>query len=340
MVRHRKNYPSTVTASDIAQMKSALQAFHDLWSTRFARFMASSGSTIKYHKFTTHVFEAITRLGSLKHYSAQFYESANRVDKILYQGTTRRNTNNVFQREMVRRGRIIDAMEQVSTFNQDDLVKERDTAYKRAHQSGQHEFPATYQRLAFGEPNGPAREAWEQAVEAQDDLKKLPAKLASFLQKRVDDLPPAIHSVKTAVLAATVPWLPQDEAELQTVRATPNFFGKPVFDCVRVQVQPERRGDPDAEFATLRHLFTLPGDPERKLALIRWFNRTGREDILTQAGCVSLCLGPYDVIDLDSVSRREYVMPDFKSEDDNIKGQFHTCVWKWSRVPIQGYSRS
>jgi hypothetical protein len=334
MLRHRKNTSKTITELDLAAIDKATMAFHELWTSRFAKHMKSKGNTIKYHKFGKHLVDSIKRLGATKHYSAQFFESANRVDKVLYKGTSRRNTANAFQREMVQRGRTINAIELESTFDQDEVVKERQTAYKRAARDGEHAFPITTTRLAFGEEEGAGRDSWDRALQRQPELSQLPGALTRFLGCVSAETPKALSAVNTAVLNAAVPWLDEGEGELQTVRATPEFHKKEVFDCVRVSVQPRVRGGPDEEFAQLRLMFTLPGD-DRKLAFVRWFIRTSQVDALTEAGCVSLRkTRDHSVIDLRCILRREYVVPDFKQRRANVNDRFHTCVWKWSRVPI------
>ncbi len=183
------------------------------------------------------------------------------------------------------------------------------------------------------------RTRWDKALGRQSELSQLPDALARFLECASTAIPGAIHTVKTAVLNAAVPWLPDGEGELQTVRATPVFHKKEVFDCVRVSVQPKVRGGPDEEFAQLRLMFTLPGD-DRKLAFVRWFSRTNQVDALTEAGCVSLRRSKsHSVINMECILRREYVVPDFKQRRANVQDRYHTCVWKWSRVPIDDSSR-
>jgi hypothetical protein len=62
-------------------------------------FHLTGGNTIKYHKLT-HVSELMKRLGNLKHFDSNFYESDHRVTKGLHKMTSMRRAT--FMNEMVR----------------------------------------------------------------------------------------------------------------------------------------------------------------------------------------------------------------------------------------------
>jgi hypothetical protein len=335
MLRHRKNHSKDITLLDLEEMQRAAMDFHELWSSRFAHHMPSHGHTIKYHRFGMHLVHAIKRLGATKHYSAQFFESANRMDKVVYGGTSKRNTANAFEREMVQRTRVIEAVANITTYDQDNLVRSRKTAYTRAFESGEHALPNKATRLSWQEVDTPARKRWDERAEQQDDLHHLPNALSALLE---GDLPSAIYSVQSAVLNARVPWLKDEEGELQTVRATPDFHKKPVYDSVRVAVE----GEEQERFAELRLIFRLGKASDSKaMAFVRWYRRTDTADALTAAGCIPLSKTNYAAISLDSIIRREYIVPDFAARMErrrHANNQFHTCVWKWSRVPIEGYT--
>lgn len=61
--------------------------------------MPSNAKTIKYHKLG-HACELMVRMGNMKHYDSNFYESDHRITKGLHKMTSMRA--NTFMKEMVR----------------------------------------------------------------------------------------------------------------------------------------------------------------------------------------------------------------------------------------------
>ena len=137
--------------------------------------------------------------------------------------------------------------------------------------------------------------------------------------------------------------------KLQTVHAAQRYYGKPWFDDVAVKGE-DNNGVEEIWYAQLRLLFSWGG---RLMAFVRWYAAVDlaqtTDDTLVQHGCISLQWekkqggGPlYQVISLDSVLRRVYIVPDFKRNDaaggeaaeapDMVDHAFfHVSAFKWDR---------
>ena len=134
-----------------------------------------------------------------------------------------------------------------------------------------------------------------------------------------------------------VPW-DDKNCVVQTIRAAYNYYpvkksGKlhPWHDNIAVQ-SPE----PNVEwYSQLRLLFKW-GD--KNLALVRWYEVMQEPDILTRFDCtrvkwedVGIQNQPrYQVIELDTVIRRVFVVEDFNPIGDI--DSFHISAFKWDRT--------
>lgn len=172
----------------------------------------------------------------------------------------------------------------------------------------------------------------------------------SAVQPSVGPLPRCISFVKGAVLGSQYAWLP-DELLLESVRATPDFYGHEYFDCVCVEREraPDSPGRSPKWYAQLRLLFSMEaadaeGNLQRhQLAMVRWFAQapaTGLDRIAERFGCRKLQWATktrqqqqvpyYTILPLDSILRRECILPDCKARSN---GLFFLNTMLWSRNP-------
>lgn len=176
----------------------------------------------------------------------------------------------------------------------------------------------------------------------------------------------SITQHNTAVLCATHNWLPQDVGVLETVRAAASFHGRPAYDSVLVDME----GMAPC-YAQLRLIFEFNG---LSLALIRWYQEIpahrvrggdrlstrhavdgGRSCTLLEwegvraprnaAGGAASVQQPvqaaaepahYQVVGLDAIMRRLYIVPDFAAPAQQPR--FHVSFSKWWRRPAALYS--
>jgi hypothetical protein len=111
--------------------------------------MKSEGQTIKYHRLS-HVNEVRRRLGQLKEYDAQFYESANRLEKALYKRTPGRQLNDQHLDGMVIKQRTHAIAKARNTFDPDAEVRNKKSAYIVAAESGENTLVST--KIPMGLP--------------------------------------------------------------------------------------------------------------------------------------------------------------------------------------------
>jgi hypothetical protein len=127
------------------------------------------------------------------------------------------------------------------------------------------------------------------------------------------------------------------------------MWGREWFDNASVEGIP--RGEDEDEgveewVAQLRLMFSYRG---QRLAFVRWYEMAQQvqndteSDVLAEAGCKPLqwytvrddSASSYDVIHLESILRREYVVPQFTSSGKK-DGSFHLSIFKFSRgVPTK-----
>lgn len=171
---------------------------------------------------------------------------------------------------------------------------------------------------------------------------------------------PVIRVHNSAVLAADLVWS-TNSFDLQPVRAHPDCFGAPWFDCVAVRMLPgTRRGrgrgrggaDAELQYAHLLLLFQAqlpladyPSCTEWEgLAYVRWFKvEPTRGDVLSQYKVLerdqalglsweesSTQLNSCGIIPLSSIVRRVHVVPAFESGKATAKsGRFHLNPFKY-----------
>lgn len=348
MLLHRKNVKEDITDVSLSEMEGAITEFHDVHKRTIAKVMKSEGNTIKYHRLS-HVIGVIRRLGHLKEYDAQFYESANRLEKTFYKRTPGRHANEQHLDGMVVKQRAQAVVKAKNTFDADADIRSKKSAYIAAAESGQNTMVSTRIPLHTNgtTPNTvPAAVNW---LGRTPDWLQLRFAIAAHcgLSEDVDNpAMPTIHVAPTAVLAAVLPWENDGSAELQTVRAVPTFHGKPYYDSVEIQV-----GRNATAYAQLRLLFSLrnadTGDMD-DYAFVRMYSRVRQDantrDILSDHGCIALSwarasntvrgTGAYRLISLESIKRRVYVVPDFTKPVDT---RFHVCAFKWTRRPVANY---
>jgi len=133
----------------------------------------------------------------------------------------------------------------------------------------------------------------------------------------------------------------------QHVRATPRFHSAPYFDSVTVKWVDED-GAIQQDYAQLRLLFSVrtTAGVQRELALIRWYKNVSEapneRDVLAGFDVARLCWdkpprshwsalavlrprGYYDIVDLQAIVERTYVVQDYAKAD-----RFHLTPFKWS----------
>lgn len=348
MLLHRKNVKEDVTDDALAEIDVSILDFHAVHTRTIAKGMKSQGQTIKYHRLS-HVTGVMRRLGQLKEYDAQFYESANRLEKALYKRTPGRQVNEQHLDGMVVKQRTQAIAKARNTFDPDAGVRNKRSAYIAAAESGENTLVSTRIPIhtnGFTPNTVPAAVNW---LERTPDWLQLRFAVAAHcgLRQDVDNAAmPTIHVAPTAVLAAALPWETDGSAELQTVRAVPTFHGKPYYDSVEIQVARNTTA-----FAQLRLLFSLRGasGEMQDLAFVRMYSRVRQDaheiDMLSEHGCVPLSwaravntvrgTGAYRLITLNTIKRRVYIVPDFTKPVDT---RFHLCAFKWTRRPVANYT--
>jgi hypothetical protein len=347
MTLMRKNATADITESVLDEMKEAVSAFHGVFEATIAKAMKSKGHTIKYHRLS-HVTDVIRRMGHLKEYDAQFYESANRYEKTLYKRTPGRQVNEQHLEGMVIRQRTQAMARARSTFDADAAVRHKQSAYITTSQTGEHTLVSTRIVIHTNGHTPNTSAAASKWLDQIPDFIQLRYAIASHcgIGFRIDDVNmPSINVGATAVLAASVPWEEEGTAELQTVRAVPSFHGKPYFDSVEIQIVGR------SAFAQLRMLLSLKNPitcQEEELAFVKMYSRVrldqNERDMLSEHGCIPLswarasnCVRgtqAYRLLPLQSIIRRVYIVPDFSKPRSN---RFHVCAFKWNRKPVENY---
>jgi hypothetical protein len=350
MARHRKNASADITEEVLQDIDSKIKDYHEVFKATIAKSLPSKGHTIKYHRLS-HVTDVIRRLGHLKEYDAQFYEAANRHEKALYKRTPGRQVKEQHLEGMVIRLRTQAMASARNTYDPDATVRNKRSAYIVAAETGEHAMVAVRIPLHTNglTPNTlPAAMNW---LETMPDWIQLRFQLASYYGISDPDDPdmPCIQVGTTTVLAAEVPWEDKDTGELQTVRATPAFHGKPYFDSVEIRLRDGAMNARNVAYAQLRLLFSAVNPRtggNENLVFLRMYSRTrpDDDDLLSQYGCVPLSwarltntvkgTGAYRVCLLENIIRRVYIVPDF-SKDGQCR--FHTCAFKWARHPVENY---
>lgn len=325
-----------ITEADLIDMDVKTLDFHKLFMHMIAPLMPRNGNTIKLHRLS-HVTSVIRRLGALYHYDSNFYEGMNKTEKSLYRSTSKKTSNYKYLQEMVQRQCILATVSGKSTFNADAAVEQRQTTYMTAYNSGEHALAATRTvKLFLLSSEGhivlsSMSEAGGRLLMAQPELEFLGSCMSLEFPELIT--PIKVDVAKTAVLAASVPWMTDEEAMLQTVRACYDFHGKPWFDCVKFNGP---RGGQE-EYGQLRLLFRVHVGGEKKdCAFVRLFTMLARtlanEDVLTRHGCLRLRWAENEesshvfcVIPLSSIISKEYIVPDFR-----VGGNyFHVSPFKW-----------
>jgi len=126
---------------------------------------------------------------------------------------------------------------------------------------------------------------------------------------------------------------------LQSIKASHTFHGKPWFDSVSVLNE-----ENEVWYCQLRLLFQYQGE---NLAFVQWYDKVvpKEEDILCQYGCISLKkLDSYDVLALETLSCREFVVPNYRSKQVGNDGtawykEYHVSAFKSERSSV-GFKQS
>jgi hypothetical protein len=344
MARHRKSCSTDISDEDLIDIDEKTLHFHAAFVNLIAPLMKSVGKTIKYHRLS-HVPDAIRRLGNPSHYDAQFFEAKNSEEKVMYKRTTGRTAKEQHLEGMVLAHALREIVREQSTFDPDNDVIPRNSAYIVASQTGEHAMVQdrvtirTHCMPSASEPGA------HDIVQSMPDFQMLREALSRrFNVQDIQDMSmPDVLTCSTAVLAAKVPW--SEDSELQTVRATADFHRNPYYDCIAYKQARGAEG-----YAQLRMLFSARDPASNELgdyAFVRKFSRVAdpRPDCLQKYGCIPLRWstlrnrgtgqGQFTIINLHDILRRVYIVPDFR---DKQRDSFHLCIFKWSRKPIQGYS--
>ena len=328
MLRHRKNHIKDITSKDLEDMDESLFKFDKTFHKLIAPVMPSKGKTMKYHKLS-HITSSIRRLGSLREFDAQFYEASNKQQKASYNTTSKKMNGGKYLQEMAGHQEFRQAMYKTSTFDPDSTVINRGSAYLRASKSGENAMAeVTWITLpsATTTPAGLSNKA-SKLIKSLDDYPKI----CEAVKAAFEGDTPSLLVRRTAVINAAVPWLAEDN-ELQTIRAAPEFHGRPYYDSVTYKNE-----NGHIAYGLVRLLFKArraSSNTLQEMVCIQVYDKSQLKDILTKAGCLSLNLtSKYVVVHLECLSQRIYVVPDFQRGASN----FHTCKWKWNRTPIQDY---
>lgn len=337
MLRHRKNVHDDIHEADLKAIDASILAFHSKFKETIAPLMASEGETIKYHRLS-HVTHSIRLHGHLRETHAQFYEGSNKEEKIAYRGTSGRMTDDEHLEGMVVNQQMRRVLRQKSTFDQDSTVVARKSAYLVAASEGKNTMNASELFVLSTRFDPPLEGDRGTFITELGDFPHIRDAIKRYYQlpSKNDKRMPTIKPRATAVLSAVVPWLPEDSAELQTVRATPQFYGRPYFDVVQFQFQSDQ-----VEYGHLRLIFLAVcpvTGKKQELVCVKVLSPTGNEDVLTKYGSTHLeyddSPDAYQVLPLSTLVRRVYIVEDFATSTSEKKF-FHTCVFKWTRTPIE-----
>lgn len=342
--RHGKGTLRDITEAALTRMDDSLRTFHAAFMAGPATVMKSAANTPKMHQLA-HATSAMRRMGALRNYSSNFYEKAHVAHKAAYRASSKRRST--AHAEVTRRLRVSRIVR--STRRDTEPSSTYNTCFLRAALSAQHEFQASSTKMYWQDWAGAAGGVSVDRVattarrtaarlQSQADLARLPAALNKYLSDASITAPSTIRVVDSAVLASTVPWVP-DETVLHPVRAAPMMWKQSWFSDVSVRSPVAG----DVWYGQLRLMFWAEG---RKLAFVRWYQIVDKEDVLTEHGCVALewetvdVHGPrggsrvkvprYQVILMSDIKARQYIVPDFSKPRD--KG-FHVSAFKWDRLP-------
>jgi hypothetical protein len=332
MLRHRKNVKKDITLHDLQQMDESLVKFDKLFHRLIAPVMPSRSLTMKYHKLS-HVTSSIIRLGHTREFDAQFYEASNKQQKASYNTTSKKTSGGKYLQEMATHQTTAHAMTSTTTFDADSEVIHRNSAYLTAARTGRN---AMAEKSVVSLPISEIPAAGELTDKAKKFINALGdynhisnAVRASFAGQPI---PGQVHVRHTAVVIASVSWL-AEENELQTIRAAPDFHGRPYYDTVIYKRDGNR---PARRYGMVRLVFKVrhqSSNSLKEMVCIQVYEKTsGVTDVLVKAGCIPLTLTSlYEVVPLDCILQRIYVVRDYQRGGSN----YHTCKWKWSRTPIQ-----
>jgi hypothetical protein len=175
----------------------------------------------------------------------------------------------------------------------------------------------------------------------QPELAKLPEKLQFYCRGVADlNMTTTLLHLKTSGTLCSVPaWAHPDETVLQCVRAAQTFHDKPWFDTVSVLSDTN-----EVWYCELRLLFQYAG---QNLVFVQWYDKAPPDsgDILSKYGCISLKkLDAYDVLPLEALTQREFVVPDYRSRVESVDGnvtynRYHVSAFKSVRSSV-GFKQS
>jgi hypothetical protein len=152
-----------------------------------------------------------------------------------------------------------------------------------------------------------------------------------------------VQWVQTAVLAGRVRHDTRDHTVLQTVHASPSFFGRPWFSYVQVRTGDDE-GGAHSWFGQLVLLFkakvklgaAVPVEA-REFAYVRWLEQLEAHDgdVLSKVGCDRFkwergcnSADAYAVVELKTLLCRQYIVPAWgqQSLPANARCQFHAST--------------
>jgi hypothetical protein len=176
--------------------------------------------------------------------------------------------------------------------------------------------------------------AAQHMLKQQPELQWLPTKLESYWRSQGLSMTNDLICVKlSGTLSATPTSAEGDHDVLQPIHSTPKHNDRPWFDSVRV-----RNDDGSSWYGEVRMMFEFC---RQQLFYVRWYDvvQPPPHDILSQYGCVYLkLLDMCDVISLESVLSREYIVPDYRTSKLEggkvIFDGYHVSVFKWERSSV------
>lgn len=276
--------------------------------------------------------------------NAQFFEQHHRLTKMLYARTSKRIAT--FTEEIIKQQHAVDLARELDTVDLGLESTEYKLAYRKAANTSKHQLTSSCQSHSLAVLRNPqAAQAEEhltnktkatlELLRHQPEVALLPQLFAEHCEREGwafnQDL--SIEACKSGVLAASKPW--KADYDLQSVHAFYDFHKAPYFDSVKVNA-----GDGLIWFAQLRVMFrakvmTPKGADTKQFAMVRWYmEQHPQHKLSSMFQCVSMQwevynnAARYQIIDLESVECKEYIVPDFTR---NHKKNFFVNAFKWSR---------
>lgn len=215
------------------------------------------------------------------------------------------------------------------------------TSFVNAAESSNHEYQKGSNIVDltafYNGRNGEGKEfiAGTELLRHQPELAEMPQKLNFYcMESGVSMTSKLLHVKGGGTLCSTPTWAHATETVLQSIKAAHTFHGSPWFDSVSVLSEQS-----EVWYCELRLLFQYQ---EENLVFVQWYEEEAPAvgDILCQYGCICLKkLQSYDVLPLEAVSRREFIVPDYQTKQVSDAGhvtykKYHVSAFKSDRSSV------